>query len=74
MHGVLAADPAVQRDRAVDEHPPEVGRLALVEQVAAGLDRNLGAAVDQLVQLRVGQPGEEGDAPQVVGVHQTVAR
>jgi hypothetical protein len=31
----------------VDEQPPEVGVLALVEQVDAGLDAHLGAGIDQ---------------------------
>ena len=44
-HGVLTADVAHQVDGSVDEHPPVVGVLALAEQLDAGLDANLGAAL-----------------------------
>ena len=61
-------------DGAVDEHPPEVGVLALAEQLDAGLDRDLGAALDQLGELLVGQAVEEAERAEVVDAHQIVAR
>jgi hypothetical protein len=48
--------------------------LALAEQLDPGLDADLGAAIDQLGQLLVGQAVEDGQGPQVVEAHQTVAR
>ena len=44
-HGVLTADVAHQVDRAVDEHPPEVRVLTLVEQLDTRLDADLGTAL-----------------------------
>ena len=44
-----------------DEHPPEVRVLALAEQLDAGLDADLGAALDQLRELVVGQAVEEAE-------------
>jgi hypothetical protein len=73
-HRVLAADAADQVDGPGDQHPPEVGRLALAEQLGPGLDGHLGAAGGQLGQLPVGQAVEDGQAAQVLGAHQTVAR
>ena len=39
---------AHQVDGTVHEHPPEIRVLALSEQLHAGLDANLGPALDQL--------------------------
>ena len=61
-------------DRPVDEHPPEVGVLALVEQLDPGLDRDLGAALDQLGELVVGEAVEEAERAELVDAHQIVAR
>jgi hypothetical protein len=73
-HGVLAADVADEVDGALDEQPPEVRVLPLAEQVDPGLDADLGAALDQLGQLRVGQAVEDGQGAELVGAHQMVAR
>ena len=72
--GVLAADVADEVDGAVDQHPPEVGVLALAEQLDAGLDRDLGAALDQLGELVVGQAVEDAQRAELVDAHQIVAR
>jgi hypothetical protein len=50
--GVIAADVTPEVDDTVDEQPREVGVLALVEQVDAGLDTHLGAAIDQIRKAR----------------------
>jgi hypothetical protein len=74
-HGVLAADVADEVDGAVDQHPPEVGVLALAEQVDPGLDGDLGATLGQLGQLAVAQAVEDGQRAELVGAHhQMVAR
>ena len=73
-HVVLAAEVAYELDGSVDEHEPEVRVLALVEQGDAGLDPQLGAGLDQLGQLVVGQPVEEVERAEVVDAHQIVAR
>jgi hypothetical protein len=73
-HDVLAADVAHEGDGTVDQHPPEVGVVALVEQVDAWLDSHLGAGLGQLSELSVGQTVEEVYCAEVVGSHQTVAR
>ena len=59
-HGVLTADVTHQVDRAVHEHPPVVGMLALAEQHNAGLDANLRSARHQLRQLIVRQTVKDG--------------
>ena len=51
-----------------------VGRLALAEEVGAGVDRHLDAAGDERRELVVGEPVEQLERPQVVDAHQTVAR
>jgi len=71
---VLAADVADQVDGTLDQHPPEVRMLALVEQVEAGLDVHLAPALDELSELVVSEPVEEVERAQVVDAHQIVAR
>jgi hypothetical protein len=73
-NGVLAADVADEVDGAGDQHPPEVGVLALAEQVDAGLDADLGPALGQLAELVVGQAVEDGQRAELVDAHQIVAR
>jgi hypothetical protein len=73
-HGVLAADVADEVDGAGDQQPPEVGVLALPEQDDPGLDADLGAALDQLAELLVGQAVEDAQRAEVGGAHQVVAR
>ena len=73
-HGVLAADMADEVDGPVDQQPPEVGVLALAEQVDPGLDADLGAARGQLGQLAVAEAVEDGQRAEIVGAHQIVAR
>lgn len=65
-HGVLAADAAYQVDGALDERPPVVRVLALVEQFDAGLDAHLGTAGDQLGQLVPGQAVEQAERGEIV--------
>jgi hypothetical protein len=60
-HGLLAADVADEVDSPVEEHPPEVGVLTLVEQLQSGLEVNLGAARHQLRKLLAGQAAEQID-------------
>jgi hypothetical protein len=73
-HGVLAADVADEVDGPVEEHPPEVGVLALAEQVGSGLDANLGTALDQFSELIVGQAVEDAQRAELLDAHQIVAR
>jgi hypothetical protein len=61
-------------DGAVDEQPPVVRVLALVEQVDAGLDADFGTARDQLGELIVGQAVEDAERAELVDPHQMVAR
>ena len=56
---VLGADVANQVDGSVDEHPPEVGVVTLVEEVDAGRDGHLGPGLDQLAELGVAEPVEQ---------------
>ena len=67
--GLLAADGAEQVDGAVDEHPPVVGRLALVEQLGAGLDLHRAGDGQQLGQPLVADAGEDGQGAEVVDAH-----
>ena len=64
--GVLASDAADQLDPPVEQHPPEVGGLALAEQHVAGLEGHLVAApAISSAELVVAQPVEEDDRPEV---------
>jgi hypothetical protein len=60
-------------DGTIDEHPPEVCRFTLEEEIGAGLDENLGTPRGQLRELAVGQPVEEADRAKLVGVRHVVA-
>ncbi len=51
-----------------------VGALALAEDVDARLDRHLAAAVEQLVQLVVGEAVEQAEGAEIGDAHQIVAR
>ena len=64
---------AQQVDSTVNEHPPEVRVLTLAEQIDAGLDADLGAALGQFRELIVGQAAEQADNPQLVGAYHIVA-
>src|SRR5437016_3355112 len=72
--GVLAADPAYQVDGTLDEHPPEVRVLALVEEIDPGLDGYLRTTLDQLRELVVRHAFEDAERAQLVDAHQIVAR
>ena len=72
--GFLAAGLAHQIDPAVDQHPPELGRCALVEQLLPFVEADLLAGREQRAQLVVGQPLEQEQVSEVVDVHQVVAR
>ena len=63
--GLVAAVVAYEVDLAVDEHPPEVGRLTLVPEHLAGPEAHLDARVDQALQLVVAEPVEEGERADV---------
>jgi hypothetical protein len=78
-HDLLALPHAPrQRDRALDEHPPLLGRQALGEQLGAGLGRDHLARLEQLAELVVAELGEQRQRSELVdgepGAHQTVAR
>ena len=73
-HGLLGADAAHQVDDTVDEHPPEVSVLTLAEQFQSGLNADLGAALNQLRELLVGQAVEQVKRAQFFDVHQIVPR
>ena len=65
---------AHQVDRPIDEHPPKVSVLTLPEQVDTGLDAHLGAGLDQLRELIVGETVEDAERAEIVDPHQIVAR
>ncbi len=71
---VLTPDVADDVDGTVDEHPPVVGVVALVPQVDPWLDANLAGSSQELAQLVVAEPVEDGERAHVVDVHQIVAR
>ena len=64
---------AQQVDSTVNEHPPEVRRLTLLEQIHAGLDAYLGTALGQFRELIVGQAAEQADSAKLGGAHHIVA-
>ena len=65
-HGVLAANMPDEINGTVDEHPPEVRMLALVEQIDAGLDGNLSAALDQIGELIICQAVEDAQRAKII--------
>jgi hypothetical protein len=71
---LLAADVAHEVDRTLDQNPPEVRVLALPEQLAAGLNGDVGSVIGELLELVVAETVEELERPEVVGAHQIVAR
>jgi hypothetical protein len=71
---VLPADMTDEVDGTVDEQPPEVRALSLVEQLDPGLDLHLGPALDQLGELVVAEAVEEAERTELVDAHQIVAR
>lgn len=73
-HGVFAANPADEINSAVDEHPPEVRMLALVEQVDAGLDPNFSTILDQIGKLIICQAVEDAQRAKIIDKHQIVTR
>ena len=61
-------------DRAVDQHPPVVGVLTLGEQVDPRLDRDFGAALDQLASWSSVSPSKMLEWAEVLDPHHIVAR
>ena len=58
-HGVLATNMTDQIDGPVDQHPPEVRILTLIEQIDARLDANLRTVIDQIAELIICQALED---------------
>jgi hypothetical protein len=63
---LFLADPADQRDGAVEQYPPRIGRPGLVEQFVALVELHLLAHTGELRDLGVGEPVEQGDGAEVV--------
>jgi hypothetical protein len=45
--------------RTVDQHPPEIGMLTLVEELDARLNGYLGSVLDEIAELIIGEPIED---------------
>ena len=73
-HRVFAANMADEIDSAVDEHPPEVRMLALMEQIDARLDPNFSTVLDQIGELIICQAVEDAQRAKIIDTHQIVAR
>ena len=73
-NGFFPSGAAQQLDPPVEQHPPEVGGVALAEEHIAVRESHLIAGSDQFEQLLVAEPVEQEDGAQVVDVHQIVAR
>ena len=71
---LVATGVAGELDGAVDQHPPGRREVALVEQLLAGDDRHLVAALQQRPDLRVGQSPEQGEVADVLEPDHVVAR
>ena len=71
---LLVAHQPVQHDRALEQHPPLVGRGALVEELVAGCEDGLGADLGESPQLLVGEAVEQRDPAELGGVHHTLSR
>ncbi|HEV8172241.1 MAG TPA: hypothetical protein VGP91_01200 [Actinoplanes sp.] len=63
-------DPAHQADASCQQHPPVVGRLRLVEQFLTRLEGQHVANREQLEQLIVAEPVEQGEMAQIFKAHQ----
>ncbi len=73
-HSVFAANMANEVDGAVDQHPPEVGLLALMKQLETGLNPDLSTALDQISELIICQAVEDAQRAKIIHAHQIVAR
>jgi hypothetical protein len=62
-----------QVNTAVEQHPPELGRVVLLEEHLTALEADLGARRDQREQLVVLGPGEEPDPAYFVEFHHDIA-
>ena len=71
---LLVADPADQVDAPGQQHPPVVGRAALVEEADTGVVRRLLARRGELGHLHVGEAVEDGDGSQLVDEGHVAAR
>ena len=61
-------------NRAVDQHPPEVRMLALMEQLNTRLNANIDAVLDQIRELIICQAVEDAQRAKIINAHQIVAR
>src|SRR6185437_11281171 len=69
-HRLLPPGAAQQFHPPLDQDPPEVGGLALLEEHIAAVEVDLVAGRDQVVELLVAKPREQEDATKVVNEHQ----
>jgi hypothetical protein len=58
-NSVFAAHMPYQIYRTVDQHPPEIGMLTLVEELDARLNGYLGAVLEQIAEVIIGEPIED---------------
>jgi hypothetical protein len=68
-HDVFPPDVAHEIECTVDQHPPEIGVVTLVEKLDSGFDACLGARVEQFAELGVAQALEQIERSKVVNVH-----
>ena len=73
-HGLLTAHVPHQVEPALDEHPPEVGRLSFPERLVTGAEAHLLAGREQRAELVVRHPVEQAQRAQVGELHHMVAR
>jgi hypothetical protein len=71
---LLVPDVTDQVDTPLEQHPPVLGGMVLLEEHVTALEADLGAHREQGEQLVVVGPGEERDPAQVVELHHIIAR
>ena len=59
-------------DLSLEQHPPAVRRVALFEDLLTLDEGELLAGLEELAELRVGQPVEDEHLAQVADVHHMV--
>ena len=72
--GLVAPDVTDEVDGPLEQHPPVLGGMVLLEEHVTALEADLGARREQVEQLVVVGPGEEPHPTQVVELHHIIAR
>ena len=74
VHGGLAARKANEVDLSLEQHPPAVRRVTLLEDLLALDERVFLTSLEKLTELLVGEPVEEEHGAQLADVDHIVSK